>query len=236
MDAVRLGLSIRALRRHRRWTQAELGRRANVSQSLIARIERGRADRVTPVVLGRICAALGARLVVCVHWQGEALDRLLDAEHAALVETVVGILQRLGWLCATETAFAVDGDRGSVDVLAFHPATGWLLVIEAKSVIPDIQATLASLDRKARLGALIARRHGWRPYAVGRILVVTEQRTNRRRVQLVSRTFDSHLPDRGWAIRRFLANPSGSMRGLWFLSSTTEAAGRHRVARRRAAR
>ena len=37
---------------------------------------------MTPVVLNRVCAALGARLRMRVEWQGEALDRLLDAGHA----------------------------------------------------------------------------------------------------------------------------------------------------------
>src|SRR3990172_1243143 len=106
MDPIRFGLSIRALRRRLRWTQDMLGRRARVSQSLIARVERGGADRVTPIVLRRICDALGARLTVRLDWQGEALDRLLDADHAALVERVVRELQAAGWRGLVEVTFA----------------------------------------------------------------------------------------------------------------------------------
>jgi transcriptional regulator with XRE-family HTH domain len=83
MDPVRFGLSIRALRRRRLWTQAELGRRARVSRSAIARIERGEADQFTIRLLTRVASALGARIAIRVLWQGEALDRLLDADHAA---------------------------------------------------------------------------------------------------------------------------------------------------------
>lgn len=230
---IRFGLAIRALRRRLRWTQDELARRARVSQSLIARVERGGADRVTPVVLRRICEALGARLTVRVDWHGEGLDRLLDADPAALVERVVRELQAAGWRCLVEATFAIGRERGSVDVLALHEATGSLLVIEVKSVIPDIQATLASLDRKVRLGPEIARDRGWRSERVATILVVAEGRTNRRRVQAVGATFATHLPSRSAEVRRFVERPSGTIRGLWFLPISTQATGRHRVGRSR---
>jgi transcriptional regulator with XRE-family HTH domain len=229
VDSIRFGLSIRALRRRLPLTQKELGRRARVSQSLIARVERGRADRVTPAVLQRICAALGARLTLRVDWQGEALDHLLDADHAALVEQIVRILRAAGWHCLVEVTFAVDRERGSIDILALHETTGTLLVIEAKSTIPDIQAMLAALDRKVRLGPSIARERGWRPATVGAILVVAEGRTNRRRVQAVEATFATHLPARSAAVRRYLAQPSGPIRGLWFVPISTQATGRHRI-------
>ena len=129
MDSVRFGLSIRALRRRLRWTQDTLAHRARVSQSLIARVELGGADRVTPAVLRRICDALGARLTIRVDWHGEALDRLLDADHASLVERVVRELQANGWRCLVEVTFAIGRERGSIDVLALHEATGTLLVV-----------------------------------------------------------------------------------------------------------
>ncbi|MEW5990613.1 MAG: MmcB family DNA repair protein [Chloroflexota bacterium] len=168
-----------------------------------------------------------------VDWQGEALDRLLDADHATLVERVVRELQGAGWRCLVEVTFAIGRERGSVDVLALHEATGTLLVIEVKSVIPDIQATLATLDRKVRLGPAIARDRGWRCERVATILVVAEGRTHRRRVQAVGATFATHLPARTSEVRRFLARPSGTIRGLWFLSISTQATGRHRVGRSR---
>lgn len=34
------------------------------------------------------------------------------------------------------------GDRGRYDILAFHPPTGILLVVEVKTGIGDVQATL----------------------------------------------------------------------------------------------
>jgi transcriptional regulator with XRE-family HTH domain len=70
---------VRALRRRRRWTQATLAARSETSQSAISRIERGEGDRLTPVLLGRVARALGARLRFQLLADGETLDRLLDA-------------------------------------------------------------------------------------------------------------------------------------------------------------
>ncbi|MCI0582633.1 MAG: hypothetical protein L0227_07015 [Chloroflexi bacterium] len=185
-------------------------------------------------MLRRICGALAARLVVRVDWRGEALDQLLDADHARLVEMVVRELRAGGWHCLTEATFAIRGERGSVDVLAYHEGTGILLVVEVKSVIADAQATLATFDRKIRLGPEIARERGWRVRSVAAVMVLAEGRTNRRRVEALRATFDTHLPARSADMRTFLARPSGAIRGLWFLSGGPRADGRHRIGRPRA--
>jgi transcriptional regulator with XRE-family HTH domain len=233
VDVIRFGRGLRALRRRRGWRQVDLARAGGVSQSLIARVERGGADRLTIRSLDRIANALGARVVVRLDFNGEALDRLLDADHAGIVERVIVALRAAGWTCATEVSFAIDGERGSVDVLARHPPSGIVLVIEVKSVIPDVQGTLMTLDRKARLGTRIARGIGWTPSAVGRVLVVADDRTARRRVAEHAATFAAHLPDRTLAVRRALGapDPTRPLRGLWFLSGSTQATARHRVAR-----
>ncbi|MBI3746618.1 MAG: helix-turn-helix domain-containing protein, partial [Chloroflexi bacterium] len=115
MDAVRLGLSIRALRRRRAWTQADLGRRVGLSDQTISRVERGHAGRVTLRKVERILEVLGARLLIRALWQGEELDRLLDAAHARLVELSMQLLAEYGWEALPEVTFAVDGERGSID-------------------------------------------------------------------------------------------------------------------------
>jgi transcriptional regulator with XRE-family HTH domain len=157
MDVVRLGMGFRALRMRRRWTQAQLGAKAHVSRAVVCGIERGHADRVAVHTLVRVAAALDARLDIRLLWQGEGLDRLLDLRHAGLVDQVLEILSSSDWETATEVSFNVRGERGSIDILAFHAATGSLLVIEIKSVVPDMQAMLAGVDRKGRLARDLAR-------------------------------------------------------------------------------
>ncbi len=241
MDVVRFGLSIRALRRRRQWRQVDLAEHAGVSRTAISRVERGRADRLTVRTLGRVADALGARLECRLLWNGEALDRLLDEAHAALVETVVRWLTSLGWEVATEVSFSIRGERGSIDILAFHRSTATLLVVEAKSVVPDVQATFVTLDRKARLAGEIAHLRGWRPLRLGRLLVIREDRTARRRVSAHTATFASAFPARGWAVRGWLRDPAGSpaaagdrslFSGLMFLPGAPQAGSRHRVTAR----
>jgi hypothetical protein len=200
---------------------------------LIARIEQGRADRLTVRSLERVATALGARVTCRLDWNGEALDRLLDAGHAAIVEQVVRLLTADGWRCATEVSFNVFGERGSVDVLAFHPGSRVVLVVEVKTVVPDVQLTLVALDRKVRLALGIAAERGWMADSVARLLVVGESRTSRRRVAAHAATFGSVLPDRAWAVRRWLRAPDARcpIAGLWFLSPGTQETARHRVSR-----
>ena len=68
MDVVRVGLAIRALRRRRGWTQAQLGDRSGCSGSLISRLERGASGRMSLAQIERVLGALGARLVLRVLW------------------------------------------------------------------------------------------------------------------------------------------------------------------------
>ena len=204
MDAVRIGRSVRALRRRRGWRQADLAARASTSRGSVQRIEGGQLGGVTLATLERVIAALGARLDVGVRWNGEALDRLLDEAHAAVVDSIVQRLRVGGWDVAIEASFAIDGERGSIDVLAIDPRDGSLVVIEVKSVIADSQRTLHGLDRKARLAPALAEARDWRWRSVSRLLVVQDSRTNRRRVTTHAATFSVALPARNRAVTAWL--------------------------------
>lgn len=233
MDPVRVGLAIRALRRRRGWTQTELGARSGSSASQISRLERGALRGVTLGHLERALAELGARLYVRVLWQGEELDRLLDRDHAVMVEAVIGQLSGHGWLTVPEATFQVAGERGSVDILAWHEAARSLLVIEVKSVVPDIQATLGGVDRKVRIAPALARQRGWPVVDLARILVVPDDRTSRRRIERFGATFARVLPARTAELKRWIAHPAGPMSGVLFLSDFPRVQARQRVRRAR---
>ena len=223
METVRFGLAIRALRRRRGWTQVDLGRRSGVSRSAVSRIERAGADRLSLRTLTRVTDALGARIrrTDPVAGQGQ-LDRLLDRDHARLVEWVVRRLSAAGWEVAPEATFMVRGERGSIDVFAWHPATGHLLVVEVKSVVPDVQATLSGVDRKARVAVAVARQRGWPEGPVSRILVLPDDRTARRRVARFEATFAKAFPARTVELRRWLADPDRPVAGVLFVSNATQ--------------
>jgi transcriptional regulator with XRE-family HTH domain len=183
VDDVQLGRSIRALRRRRGWRQADLAAAAGVSQTLVSSLERGHLDGVAMGTLRRVLAALDARVEVGVRWRGGALDRLLDERHASLVGRVVEQLQSAGWVVRVEASYAHYGERGSVDVLAFHPASRTLLIVEGKTELASIEATLWKVDEKVRLARILANGAGWEARMAARLLVLPSTTTARRAVK-----------------------------------------------------
>jgi DNA-binding XRE family transcriptional regulator len=212
-------------------TQAELALDAGVSRSQVSLAERGQADRLRLATILRIATLLGARAELRLTWNGEALDRLLDATHAALVESVVATLRALGWDCTVEVSFNHHRERGAIDVLGFHAPTACLVAVEVKSAVPDVQATLVTLDRKARVARAVAHDRGWAAATIARVLVVGEARTSRRRIDRHAAIFEAALPARTVEVRRWLRNPERGrpVRGIWFLSSDRVQSARHRV-------
>ena len=209
MDDVRFGRVARALRHRLGVPQREVGRRAGSSQDLVSRAERGRVDRITVGRLRRLLAVFDAELVLYVRWRGGEVDRLVDRAHARLGEQLAGLLGDLGWEIAAEVSYSEYGERGSIDIVAFHAATSTLLVVELKSELTSIEETLRRHDAKARLAAKIAReRFGWSASSVARLLVLPDERTPRRRVQGYAALFARPYPLRGWALRRWLADPT----------------------------
>jgi transcriptional regulator with XRE-family HTH domain len=234
VDGIAFGRGFKALRMRRRWRQEDLATEAQVSRGAIARIEQGHAASVTVETLEKIARPLGARVICRLSWNGEGLDRLLDQDHAAIVEQVVRILRADGWLVATEVSFNIFGERGSIDVLAFHSESRVILVVEVKSVVPDVQLTLVTLDRKERLALQIANERGWHATTVARLLVVRDDRTARRRIEQHAATFGNAFPDRARTVRHWLSSPDAHrrLRGLWFLSGESQAVSKQRVRRR----
>lgn len=179
----RIGPKLRALRKRRGWRQQDLGDRIGCSREVISRIEN---DRLDTVPLGKIQAcvdALGAYLRMDVQWQGERLPRLMDARHAALQNRFVEMLESLGWTMRVEVSFNHYGERGRIDILAWHGATGALAVVEIKPQLGDAQDTLGRLDIKVRLANQIAAEIGWIVTSVVAVLVLEEGTTQRRQVE-----------------------------------------------------
>jgi transcriptional regulator with XRE-family HTH domain len=201
--------AVRHLRLYNGWRQRDLGDRAGVSRELISRLERGEVSSLSLRTLGRVANALGAVLDVRLRWRGEQLDRLLDARHAAVQAAVTGSLTNAGWAARVEVSFNHYGDRGRVDVLAFHQATRLLLIVEVKTAIGDIQETLGRLDVKTRLGPVLARESGWeRPSAAVPALVVADSRAVRR-VVLEHAPLFSRYSIRGRSALAWIRQPAG---------------------------
>lgn len=208
---------MRAIRHRLRWRQEDLAGRAGVSQDMVSLIERGHIERARLATLRRVAHELDADLVLQVRWRGGDLDRLLDEGHAALIGQTTGLLKAMGWTVRPEVSYSVYGERGSIDLLAWHPSAQILLVVEVKTELVSVEATLRKHDEKARLAGRIAGDQlGWRTERVARLLVLPESSTTRRRVDRQAAVIDAAYPFRGIGIRQWLRNPREPIAGLLF--------------------
>jgi transcriptional regulator with XRE-family HTH domain len=226
MDDRRVGTAFRAVRLRRGWRQVDVAARAGASRALVSLIERGHIGSVSVDTLRRVAAALEIRIDVIARWRGGELDRLLNAGHSVLEDLFTRWLHELGWEVAPEVSFAIYGERGWIDLLAWHAPTRSLLVIEVKTAIVDVQEMIGIIDRKARLARDIASHRGWIPSNVSALLVVGEGPTNRRRVAAHRALLEAAFPADGRAARTWLRQPAGRFAGLMFFSSATRSSGR----------
>lgn len=169
------GRALRLLRQRGQQQLVDVAGHARLSRSTVSRLERGDWDGVTYGSLAAVADALGARLSVLVSWQGAALDRVLDEGHSRLVGIVLARLAGWGWTTHVEVSYSEFGERGSIDILAWHAKTSTLLVIEIKTELGSVEGLLRPLDAKVRLAPGIAReRFGWRAARVAALVVFPE--------------------------------------------------------------
>ncbi|MEW5990346.1 MAG: helix-turn-helix transcriptional regulator [Chloroflexota bacterium] len=231
MNLIRVGLVVRALRRRLGWRQLDLALKAGVSQQAISRLERGQATRMSLETIDRILAALGADLELVVRWRGGELDRVLDARHAALDDVAATLISGLDWQVVPEVSYSEYGERGSIDLLGLRPAARLLLIVEVKSDLTVIEATIRKHDEKVRLAPTIARTRfaidG--PVKVLRLLILPDTGAARRRVAEHAAVLDRVYPVRGRNVRAWLRSPSPAQSGaILFLSLTHPVGGRRR--------
>jgi transcriptional regulator with XRE-family HTH domain len=234
MEDRRISRALRAIRRQLAWRQVDLADRARVAQSTVSLLEPGRIDGLSVRALRHICSAMDADLVLVIRWRGGDLDRILDERHARLGAQFVRRLEELGWTVFPEMTFSIYGERGSIDLLAWHSETRTLLVVELKSELTSVEETLRRLDVKDRLAArFAAERFGWRARNVARILVLPDDRTSRRRVEAHRGLLERAFPTPPSEVRRWLHHPSGSIAGVLFVSDSDHTRGRHGMSARK---
>lgn len=217
-DDRRLAAASKALRRHLGISQTALvgaGRSRHIPNA----IEDGKAGALRVDDVRAYFARLGATVRLTAWYDGAVLDRLIDAEHADVIEASVHELRRQRWpVVETEVSFNYWGERGSVDFLGANEAEAAIVIGEAKSAWGSLEETLRAIDVKLRLAPQLAyNRYGWRPNSIGVVLVFPEAGSTRRIAERYSATLLSAFPGRNLAIRAWLRKPDGPLRGLWFL-------------------
>lgn len=227
MDDRRAALTIRTLRVRRRWRQKDLAARAGVSRQLVTKVESGRIESVSLRELRLVVAALGGTAEVLIRAPGGEADRAVNAGHAAMHEAVARLFRRAdGWVTAPEVTFSIYGERGVIDVLAWHAASRTLLLVELKTLLVDVNDLMGSMDRRRRLATPVARERGWFPTRIGVWVAVADTSTNRRRLADHATVLRTAFPDDGRTVRRWLRQPSEPIAALSFLSTATRDGGR----------
>lgn len=210
---------MRAARVRGRRRQADVAAAARVSDSTVSRLERGHVQSLSLRAIRAVAAALDIRVELLPRSRGGDLDRLLNARHAALAEAVIRWLSGFaGWTVRPEVSFSHYGDRGVVDVLAWHGPSRSVLVIELKTDLVDVGELLGTFDRKLRNAMRVAAGLGWAPLTVSGLLVIAESDSNRRKLETHRETFVAAFPDRFMAVRKWLRHPSDQLRALMFFA------------------
>lgn len=235
MDDQRLGATIRAIRVRRGWRQSDLAGRSGVSPATISRLERGHPGLLTVDTVRRVASALDIRVDLVPRWRAGDLDRLLNAKHSQLHELVARwFAQELpAWVLAPEVSYAIYGERGVIDIVAWHPGRRAILVIELKTDVVDVNQLIGKVGEKARLIRQIVRDRGWDPLTVSTWVIVASGRTNRARLAAHQAVLRAAFPADGRGMRHWLGDPAGSVAAL---SLWTELAARPLMPTRRVRR
>ena len=228
MDDLQFGTVFRTVRQRLGWRQIDVANRSGISQSVVSRIERGHVGPQSIDSVRAIAHALEIRVSLVAQWRGGDLDRLINRRHSALHESVARMFrdELPAWILAPEVSFSVYGERGIIDILAWHPGRRALLVIELKTDLVDMNELVGTFDRKRRLAWEVAVKRGWDPISVSAWLIVASSRTNRRRVEAHRAMLDAALPDDGRTIDRWLQDPVGAVAGLSFWTDMPRETGR----------
>jgi transcriptional regulator with XRE-family HTH domain len=172
----RLGGDIKAMRKRRRWTQAELARRADVGRQVIGRIERG----VGPLdieTLYRISAALGVPLAV--GFDRDNREDVADAGHLAVQEIVLRHARSAGLDTVFEMPTRPNEPWRSVDVALGSNRLAFAIAAECWNTFGDLGAATRSSRRKlVELRGLAVARWGMEARA-GLVWIVRETPRNR---------------------------------------------------------
>jgi transcriptional regulator with XRE-family HTH domain len=218
MDDAQIGSVFRAVRLRLGLTQGQVAAKAGSSRPIVSLIERGGVEQTSLRAARAVARSLGISLSMDTRWRGAAMAKLLDERHAALVRATAAILRGLGFEVHVEYPFSIWGERGSIDILAWHPILRVVVAIEVKTRLVDLQDLFSTTDRKRRLVATICRQEGWEPVAAGSVLVLPEEGWARKGVRRFAPLFDAAFPARTVEVRRWLQRPVGDLRGIWFLA------------------
>ncbi len=214
-----------------------------MNRSVVSAIERGHLENVSIGTLLEIARALDIQVTFGTRWRAGDLDRLVSGRHSRLHEAVGRWFATAlpDWILAPEVSFSFFGERGVIDILAWHPGRRALLVIELKTDLADVNELIGTMDRRRRLAWDIAKERGWEPLTVSSWVLVAGGRTNRARISAHRTLLRTAFPVDGRTVAGWLRRPDRDIHALSLWDRVRDDGGsgdfaaRHRVRRRSAA-
>lgn len=134
-----------------------------ISRGYLAHMEAGRANP-SLALLERLGEALGLRIeLIASPPIFLSARRQHDTVHARCSGAIDRRLRSCDWIVAREVELWEGRVHGWIDLLAFHPRSGILLIIEIKTRLDDLGATERQIAWYERHAVAAARRLGWQP-------------------------------------------------------------------------
>jgi transcriptional regulator with XRE-family HTH domain len=176
--ATTLGRDVRATRRRRHWTQAQLADKVGLEQSRISEIERGLATGTPLIVWVRLGMILGRPLGMA--FARDLVPQPSDAGHLDAQEAVLRITARTSRSGRFELATKPADPLRSADLALRDDVSRELDLLEIWNRFDDVGAGARSTDRKVAEAQQLAIAIGnGRPYRVAWCWVLVDNATNR---------------------------------------------------------
>lgn len=198
--AVQLGGSIRAARVRRRWSQATLAKKVDLTQSRIAQLERGTAPGASLEVWFALAEALGIYLKV--EFGRDPVQEPDDAGHLAIQELALRLGRQTGRQRTFELPTKPANPSLSVDVGLRDDAQRVLILQECWNTFGNINESVRRTRQKVadaeQLAVAIGGEHG--AYRVASVWIVRDTRRNREIVARYPEVFAAAFTgsSRGW--------------------------------------
>lgn len=193
-------------------TTVDLAERSGVSRQMISDLEHAIANP-TLETLEKVFRGLDLDIEFIPNVRPVVLGgspRQRDAAHAILSGYVQRRLVAAGFLVRREVRIDSGRYHGWIDLLAFHPGSGTLLVIEIKTVIDDLGGIERTLDWYAREARGVAATIGWQAKRVVPWLLVLATDDVDGQVRANRDAINAAFPMRAAAMADLLADPASA--------------------------
>lgn len=194
-------------------TQRALANAVGVSRAYISAIECGVANPSLDMV-ARIADTLGIELDFVSRPPVVVGDpRQRDLVHARCSGYVDRRLRGSGWSVLREVELVHGRSHGWIDLLAFDPRTGTLLIVEVKTRVDDLGSIERQLAWYERSAPDIARARGWRPRSISSWLLVLASDEVDAAIRANGATIGVAFPMRAAEMMRVVAGAPPSITG-----------------------